>query len=161
MATHGYMSERRPSMSFYSTQSHTLACTQLIYCIALIIQLFLSVCTNHLSVLPYLSVRGYLHTFRPTQTFLLLNFRETRSPRQVIHIDSQLSAPIGCQKLLLFRFPQNLTVFRMPSLIAQALYTVSDLYSTQSMFDSWFTVESEKMMGKRRTCSKSSSSGFQ
>lgn len=50
MATHGYMSERRPSMSFYSTQSHTLACTQLIYCIALIIQLFLSVCIEDICI---------------------------------------------------------------------------------------------------------------
>lgn len=64
----------RPSMSLCCTQSHTLARAQLVYCLALIFQLFLSVCTHPLTVPPYLCLRGYLHTFRPTHTFLLLNF---------------------------------------------------------------------------------------
>lgn len=39
-----------------------------------------SVCTAPLSVLPYLSVRGYLHAFHPTQTFLSQSFGKLEAP---------------------------------------------------------------------------------
>ena len=80
---------------------------QLVYCLALIIRLSLSICTHPFSVSE--RIFAYLPSY---SDIFVAEFREMRSPRQVIHIDSQLSAPIGCQRLQLFLFPQNLTVFQ-------------------------------------------------
>lgn len=63
----------RPSMFLCCTQSHTPARAQLVYCLGLI-QLFLTVRAHPLALPPCLSLRGYLHTFRPTHTFFSLNF---------------------------------------------------------------------------------------
>lgn len=157
---HAWLHVRKETLYVVLQHSISHSClhpVDLLYCLD---HSALSFCLYQSFVSASIFVCERIFAYFPSYTDIFVaEFRETRSPRQVIHIDSQLSAPIGCQKLLLFRLPQNLTVFRMPSLIPQALYAVWDLYSTQSMFDSWFTVE--KMMGKRRTCRKSSLSGFQ
>lgn len=48
-----------------------------------------------------------------------------RSPRQVIHIDTQCVAFIHCQRRLLFLVPHNLTVFLISSSAPQRYRTAS------------------------------------
>lgn len=93
----------RPSMSFYSTRTHTVA--------AFRSSTVLPVLSLFHPPTPCLSLRGYLHTFYPTQTVFVAGLWEMWSPRQELRIDSRLSSPICCQRLLWIQFPQSLTVY--------------------------------------------------
>ncbi len=103
MATHGYMSDGDPLCHSIALNLTLLPALSWSTVLPWSFSSF-SLSVHPFSVPPYLCLWGYLHTFRPTHTFLLLNFREMQSPRQVIHIDIKCSALVGCQRLLLFRF---------------------------------------------------------
>lgn len=75
--SHGYawlQVQWRPSMSFYSTQTHTVTHIQISYCIAWILQFSLP------PILPCLPLRGYLHTFHPTQAGSVAELWENVKP---------------------------------------------------------------------------------
>lgn len=80
MATHGYMSERRPSISSHSVALTLLPALSWSTMLHWSFSSFSSVCANPLSARPYLSPRGYLNTFRPTHTFLSPNFGKLEAP---------------------------------------------------------------------------------
>lgn len=118
---------RRPSMSLHCTQSHTLARAQLVYCLALIIQLFLSFCTHPFSEPPYLCLRGYLHTFRPTHTFLSRDFGKCEAHAKWFTLTSNVLHSLVVKGFCYFVFLQNLTVFQISSSTAQPL-CIADPY---------------------------------
>lgn len=80
MATHGYMSERRPSISSHSVALTLLPTLSRSTVLNWSFSSFSSVCANPLSARPYLSPRGYLNTFRPTHTFLSPSFWKLEAP---------------------------------------------------------------------------------
>lgn len=80
MATHGYMSERRPSISSHSVALTLLPTLSWSTVLHWPFSSFSSVCANPLSARPYLSPRGYLNTFRPTYTFLSPSFGKLEAP---------------------------------------------------------------------------------
>lgn len=80
MAMHGYMSDGNPLCHSVALSLTLSPRVQLVHCLVLIFKLSLTVCAHPLTVPPYLGLGGYLHTFRPTHTFLSWNFREIQSP---------------------------------------------------------------------------------
>lgn len=97
-----------PMATLYVVLSHSNShcrCIQIVYCIAWILQSSLCSSTTPPST-PCLSLRGYLHTFHPTQTVFVAGLWEMWSPRQELPIDSRLSSP-SCQKLLWIQFPES------------------------------------------------------
>ncbi len=62
-------------MSLYSAQSHTFARTQLVYCLALTIQLILSVCAHPFSAAIFVSERIFAYLPSYSDIFLA-GFRE-------------------------------------------------------------------------------------
>lgn len=112
---------RRPSMSLYCTQSHTLARAQSVYCFALLIQFCPSVCTHLFSVSPY-CVSEDICIPSALLTHFVAEFRETQSPRQVIHIGSQMST-LAVKGFSYFIFARISCVFRISSSTAQLLYS--------------------------------------
>lgn len=109
LCSHGYAwlnVWRRP----FATQSHPVARTLgLLSCLdhsALSLCLYPSFYSESI----FVSKRIFAY-LPPYSHIFVADFREMRSPRQVIHIDGQCSALIGCQRLLSFCFPQNLTLF--------------------------------------------------
>lgn len=106
MTTHGYKPNGDPlcrSIALELTLS--LHSDRLLYC------LDPSVLALFHPPTPCLSLRGYLHTFHPTKTVFVAGLWEMWSPRQELRINSRLSSPICCQRLLWIQFPQSLTVY--------------------------------------------------
>lgn len=111
---HGWLHvRRRPSMSLCCTQSNTFPHTQLVHCFALIIQLFLSFYTHPFIMPLYLCLRGYLHTFHPTHTFLSLNFGKWEACAKWFILTANVPHLSVVKSFCYFILPPNLTVFQI------------------------------------------------
>lgn len=101
MATHGYMSERRPSISSHSVALTLLPTLSRSTVLHWSFSSFSSVCASPLSSTSIFVSDGILEYLPPYTHIFVTQFQEARSPRQVIHIDDQ-SASSGCQDPLSF-----------------------------------------------------------
>lgn len=70
----------------------------------------LCLCTHPFTVPPYLCLRGYLHTFHPTHTFLSLNPGKCEAHAKWFTLTANVLRSLVVHRLLLFCFPQILCV---------------------------------------------------